>query len=589
MGKKKKLLIWQIYPSYLIIAVLSIAAVGWYSSGMFREFHYSHTESELKSAAKMAVDRLQVVPGSGIDDICKSLGSASGYRFTVILPSGEVIGDSEKDPGAMDDHSNRPEIQQSLNGYVSVKKRYSNTVQMDMLYVAVPFVKDAKTAGSVRVSLSLAQIDESLGAMWRRLILVGLVIACIAAFATMLVARKISQPLDRIRMVAESFGQGYLQKELPVSDVVEIDVLADAMNKMANQLNERIHTITLQRDEQNALFSCMVEAVLAVDMEKRILKLNRTAETLFQVDGSSSIGRNVAEVIRNADILTVIEEALETTEVVEGGISLNQSDRYLQAHGTVLHGENGRRIGALIVLNDITRLRKLEIMRRDFVANVSHELKTPITSIRGFVDTLIDSPVEDKEDQQRFKEIIRKQAARLQAIIDDLMILSNLEHETGKNEIEFQEGHIDDLLENAVNVCRDVAEAKNISLTVLCGEGMRWEINVQLLEQAVVNLINNAVKYSESGTHVKITAEQTLEETVIHVKDEGPGIGKEHLSRLFERFYRVDKSRSHKLGGTGLGLAIVKHIAIAHGGRVGVESQIGSGSEFSIYLPLVRR
>ncbi len=589
MGKKKKLLIWQIYPSYLVIALLSIAAVGWYSSGMFRDFHYSHTEGELRSAAYMAIDRLQTVAESEIDDICKSLGSSSGYRFTVVLPSGEVAGDSEKDPEIMDNHSNRPEVQQALNGYVSAKKRYSKTVEQEMLYVAVPFIKDDKNAGSVRASIPLAQIDESLGAMWQRLILVGVVIACIAAFATMLVARKISQPLDRIRMVAESFGQGNLQKELPVSDVVEIDVLADSMNKMANQLNERIHTITLQRDEQNALFSCMVEAVLAVDTEKRIIKLNRTAETLFQVDGPSSIGRNVAEVIRNADILNVIEKALETTDVVEGGISLNQSDRYLQAHGTVLHGEKESRIGALIVLNDITRLRKLEMMRRDFVANVSHELKTPITSIRGFVDTLIDSPVEDKEDQERFKEIISKQAARLQAIVDDLMILSNLEHETGKNGIEFQNGQIDDLLENAVNVCRDLAEAKNVSLAVVCDEGMQWEINMQLLEQAVVNLIDNAIKYSESATHVTIMAEQTPEETVIHVSDEGPGIAKEHLPRLFERFYRVDKSRSHKLGGTGLGLAIVKHIAIAHGGRVEVESQIGVGSRFSIYLPLVRR
>ncbi|MBL4576497.1 MAG: PAS domain-containing protein [Opitutaceae bacterium] len=589
MGKKKKLLIWQIYPSYLIIALFSIAAVGWFSSEMFRDFHYKHTESELKSAAYMAVDRLQTVSESEIDGVCKSLGASSGYRFTVVFPSGKVVGDSETNPEKMDDHGNRPEFQQALNGYVSVKKRFSKTVQMDLLYVAVPFIKDTKNAGSVRASLSLAQIDESLETMWRRLFWLGLVVACIAALATMLVARKISQPLDRIRKVAESFGQGHLQQEMPSSDVVEIDVLADAMGKMATQLNERIHTVTRQRDEQSALFSCMVEAVLAVDPEKRIIKLNKTAETLFQVDGAASIGRDVAEVIRNADILAVIETALETTDVVEGEIFLSQNDRYLQTHGTVLHGENESRIGALIVLNDITSLRKMEMMRRDFVANVSHELKTPITSIRGFVDTLIDRPVEEKEDQQRFIEIIRKQTIRLQAIVDDLMVLSNLEHEAGKNEIEFQNGQIDDLLENAVNICRDIADAKNISLEISCAPGMHWEINMPLLEQAIVNLIDNAVKYSEPGTHVEISAIQAEKEIVIDVCDEGPGIPKEHLSRLFERFYRVDKSRSHKLGGTGLGLAIVKHIAIAHGGHVTVDSQMGGGCRFSIHLPLIWR
>jgi two-component system phosphate regulon sensor histidine kinase PhoR len=245
----------------------------------------------------------------------------------------------------------------------------------------------------------------------------------------------------------------------------------------------------------------------------------------------------------------------------------------------------GANIGALIVLDNITRLKVLENIRRDFVANVSHELKTPITSIKGFVETLRDGAVNDPEDRMRFLDIIARHSDRLNAIIDDLLSLSRIEQEAEREQIALEEGRIRDALDAAVLVCASKADEKGIRVDLACDQDLRAKINLPLLEQAIVNLIDNAIKYSGSGSNIRIEAAGTAAETVIRVRDWGCGIPQDHLQRIFERFYRVDKARSRKLGGTGLGLAIVKHIVHAHGGRILVESSPGKGSTFSICLP----
>jgi two-component system phosphate regulon sensor histidine kinase PhoR len=263
----------------------------------------------------------------------------------------------------------------------------------------------------------------------------------------------------------------------------------------------------------------------------------------------------------------------------------SDKERFLNGHGTVLRDPNEKQIGALIVLNDITRLRKLENIRREFVANVSHELRTPVTAIKGFVETLLDGKVEDSVEEERFLNIINKHTARLESIIEDLLNLSKIEREDERDEIILTEGEIIDVLSNAIEMCQDKADAKRIEIILFCPEDTIAKMDAQLLEQAMINLLDNAIKYSEQGSSISIKASQTEDELIIRVLDQGCGIDKKHLPRLFERFYRVDKARSRKLGGTGLGLAIVKHISQAHGGSVSVESIPGKGSTFRIHLP----
>ncbi|MEA3386715.1 MAG: ATP-binding protein, partial [Thermodesulfobacteriota bacterium] len=290
--------------------------------------------------------------------------------------------------------------------------------------------------------------------------------------------------------------------------------------------------------------------------------------------------------VRNTVLQEFVKNALSSQKAVEKDIVLStDSEQFLNGHGTLLRDAEGNQIGALIVLNDVTRLLKLEKIRREFVANVSHEIKTPITAIKGFVETLRDGALENPEDAERFLEIIGKHVDRLEAIIEDLLSLSRIEQETGREEVVLDEGRLKDLIETAIQVCKAGAMAKKIEIELSCAEDMLAKIDPPLLEQAIVNLIDNAIKYSNDGGAVRVEALQRENEIIISVHDQGCGIEKKHLPRIFERFYRVDKARSRQMGGTGLGLAIVKHIAQTHGGRVAVESIPGKGSTFSIHLP----
>jgi two-component system phosphate regulon sensor histidine kinase PhoR len=330
----------------------------------------------------------------------------------------------------------------------------------------------------------------------------------------------------------------------------------------------------------------MVEGVLAVDREERLISINQAAASLLGIRSTEASGRSIQEVVRNVELQQFIAKTLSETGRVEGEITLRENgERFLQAHGTILRDGSGREIGALVVLNDITRLRRLEGVRREFVANVSHELRTPITSIKGFVETLLDGAMWRPPDAERFLGIVAKQADRLNAIVTDLLTLSRVEQDTEKLSIPLEEHSIREVLKEAVQVCELKGVAKDVTIALTCDEKISARINPPLLEQAVVNLVDNAVKYSDSGKTVRVEGTESGSEVIISVIDEGCGIAKEHLPRLFERFYRVDRARSRELGGTGLGLAIVKHIAKAHGGHVAVESALGKGSTFTIHLP----
>ncbi len=399
-------------------------------------------------------------------------------------------------------------------------------------------------------------------------------------------SRRISRPLEEMTASAQRFASGDLEYRLPTSDTAEISTLAEAMNQMAEELDERIRTISRQQNEQEAMFLSMNDGVLAVDCEGTILNLNEACARLLHTELPRLKGRKVHEVIRKPDLLGFVEAALAGSEPIEGTVQIHDTeDRILRANGTTLHDAKRQKIGALVVMHDMTRLHRLENVRRDFVANVSHELRTPITSIKGFVETLLDGAWDDPENCERFLKIVLRQVNRLNAIIEDLLILSRIERGSEEHTVHLEPDSIREMLEAALQMCQKKAEAKGVHLDLDCVQDLTAEMNAHLLEQAVVNLIDNAIKYSQAGMTVYISAVEEAGNVVVRVKDEGCGIEATHLPRLFERFYRVDKARSRELGGTGLGLAIVKHIILAHRGEVEVESRVRRGTTFSIRIP----
>jgi two-component system phosphate regulon sensor histidine kinase PhoR len=589
MARKKRLL-WQLYPSYLLIIIVSLVAVTWYASKSLRHFFLEQTAADLEARAllfeQQILEYLDPPNINRIDQLCKNIGLRSSTRITVILPSGKVIGDSEGVPASMDNHADRPEVLQALTGRLGMSTRYSRTLEKDMMYVAIPTRKGVQNIAVIRTSIPVTAIDDALKDIQVKIAVGGLIISFFAAILCLLISRRISHPLEEMKQGSEHFAQGDLEYRLSVPDSEEMGGLAEAMNQMAIQLDDRIKAVIKQRNELKAVLSSMVEGVVAVDMDENIINMNHAAAQMLKTVPSEAQGRSIQEVVRNTALLQFVANALSSDEAFEGDIALHsEGQRILNGHGTVLHDGEGNRIGALIVLNDVTRLRKLENIRREFVANVSHEIKTPITAIRGFVETLREGSIKDPKETERFLEIIMKHVNRLNTIIEDLLSLSRIEEKAEKEEVALTVGSVKDVLKTAIQLCEVKAASKQIHLELSCGEDITAKINHPLLEQAVVNLLDNAIKYSNKGSVIQIKAEQTDDETVISVSDQGCGIDKEHLSRLFERFYRVDKARSRKLGGTGLGLAIVKHIVQAHRGRVSVDSMPGEGSIFTIYLP----
>jgi len=587
-----KRLFWQIFSAYLGITLALILVLGLYASNEAREFYLDQKAAELEAGARFCRARIgeliQRNELSGVEAICEDLGKSLGMRVTAILPSGQVVAESSESPDLMENHLHRPEIQQALAGEVGRSTRFSDTLREEMMYVAIPVERAGTVAGVIRTSFAIHSLGATLHAMYGRIALGGLVATVLVAAASVVVAKRIAGPLEAIRDGAERFARGQLRHRLPVSGAEEVRMLAQSMNRMAEQLDQRIQTIISQENERLAVLASMEEGVLAVDQKGTVLNLNDTGGVLLGVDPVKVQGRLIHEVVRKSNLLEFIERTLASAAPVEEDFELRgQENRWLHAHGTVLHDAQKRNMGALIVLHDVTRLRHLENVRRDFVANVSHELRTPITSIKGFVETLLHEDLEDKDNSLRFLGIVLKQVNRLDEIIQDLLTLSRVERGTEEQTIELEIEPLDGVLRSAVEMCEKRAGAKQITICVECSEELTGRINAPLLEQAVVNLVDNAIKYSEAGATVRVIGSQPPEGVAIRVEDEGCGIEAKHLARLFERFYRVDRARGRELGGTGLGLAIVKHIVAAHKGTVRVESTVGRGSTFTILLPKV--
>ena len=367
--------------------------------------------------------------------------------------------------------------------------------------------------------------------------------------------------------------------------------LRRAMARMEREHQQVMRALASDRDEMEAALTSMVDAVLAVDMQRRLISLNNVAARLLSLRREEHAGLPIDETPALEPIRRVIAQSLESSQPIVTELELPGDDdmRLFQATGSVLRHRGGSRIGSLIVLHDVTRLRRLEVVRRDFVANASHEIRTPVAAIKMAAETLhAEGDAVPPDTARRFVNIIARQADRLQNLIDDLLSLARIERDADQRRITLEEKPVRGVLESAAETCQTAAGPRGSSIDIECPPDLTAPMNAPLLEQAVVNLLDNAVKYSPDRSVVRCRAHRFNGELIISVVDRGGGIEAEHLPRVFERFYRTDKARSRELGGTGLGLAIVKHIALAHGGRVSVDSKPGYGSTFRLHLPSVR-
>jgi two-component system phosphate regulon sensor histidine kinase PhoR len=595
-------LFWKLYITYLIAVVLCAGVVGWFAVGTAGNLYRAQAFKDLTSRAELV--RGQVTPLLGrpaqLEALVKAIGTRADTRLTLIAgpngsvgATGQVLADSEADPATMPNHDtpSRPEVQTALAGGTAHVARFSDTLKERMLYVAVPvFDSSHQVTAVIRTALPLTQVNLALDNMTRRIVFGTLIVALAVALLGFVVSRQISGRMGEIKRGAVRFAAGDFSHEIHVSTADEIGEVAVGLNAMGRRLSETIQTITEERNEQEAVLAGMTEGVLAVDGQERVITINAAAARLLAVDPDDAQGRSIQEVVRNPELQEFVAAVLAEDGPIAGNVVVHTDldSRDLQVQGAQLGDGNGAGVGrgAVVVLNDVTRIRHYEAIRRDFVANVSHEIKTPVTTIKGFAETLLDGALDDRHDAERFLHIIVGQADRLSAIIEDLLSLSSLESSSEGARISLEHGSIRDVLQVALDVCEMKAAARGMTLTLDCSEDLFAEINPPLLEQAVVNLIDNAVKYSPEGSRVEVSAAIEALGLAIRVKDVGPGIRREHLPRLFERFYRIDKARSRDMGGTGLGLSIVKHIAVAHGGGVAVESTPGLGSTFTITLPV---
>ena len=589
---KRRPLIWKIYPTYLIIILISILAVSGLAVRTMKHMYMDRIAADLRAQLLLAEPEfLRHFRGgkpAGIDRVCKNLGRRVSTRFTVILPDGKVVGDTLKDPVSMDNHADRPEVIAAKKQRWGHSSRYSYTLKRPLMYVAHSLKRDGRLLCIIRAALPVSLLNHILGTIYQKIFWGGILIAALAALLSFVVAKKIAQPIREMTQVVQWFAEGKLDERVPPQRTLELSLLSEAMNQMAAQLRETIEAVTRQKQELEVILTGMSEGVIAVNMNGAIISINTSAADLLGKNREELQGRDFYEVVRSSRLQNFIRQALEALEPQEITIPHGEDgETQLQLRGAPLRGEGGRKVGAVIVMNNITRLHHLEIIRRDFVANVSHELKTPITAIRGAVETLQDVALQRPEDARRFLDMLSRQVEKLSALIEDLLSLARIEQGMEKGSILFERIHLTDPVRRSVEDYRHAARKAGVTLRFFGGDDEIILIaNPHLIEQAVSNLIDNAIKYTPEGGEISVDVRKIGQEAVISVKDTGIGIPAAIQERIFERFYRVDKSRSRALGGTGLGLSLVKHIMNAHKGRVEVRSQEGKGSVFMLIFQL---
>jgi len=562
--------VWHVFAGCCAIVAATAAATCWIASIQFAGLADAALCDRLADAGR-GLAAATVDAGGSVDRVAFE-HAARGLRESSRIECRLLDATSDDEP-----------VTTARGGGVTSRSRYDSGSGRRSLEVALPIPSSPSSV--ILVTADAADADRQL-AEWQRTLLLGcLAVTAAAAAILYALARQLARPVVGLRAAAARLASGDVSADPPATDVAEFADIAAALVRLREQLVERGLTIGRQDTQQEAVLGSMIEGVLAIDGRRCILGINRAAADLLDVEAEQAAGRPLQDVIRNPDLRRFALTAIDCREPVEDDLLLRGiRDRTIRLRGTALRDASGDG-GAVIVLNDVTEVQRLENVRRDFVANVSHELKTPVASIKGFVETLLDGALDDRNDARRFLGIVARQADRLAAIIEDLLALSRIEQSETSGKLPLDPQPLAGILVTASDDCRPRAVERSIRLEVDCPPDLIVTVNGPLLEQAVINLVDNAIKYSEAGKAVWLSADNDATGSTICVRDEGCGIAAEHLPRLFERFYRVDKARSRVLGGTGLGLSIVKHIVQAHAGTIVVESTPGVGTTFTIRLP----
>ena len=591
---RKPTLFRKLFPKFLILSLTGFLALLYLGRYHFKNFYHDEKTLHLKNMA--TVLKKPVLGYIKVKDIKKLRGfidqraRESQQRISVILIDGRVIADSSKNPDLLDDHGKRPEVIEALKGNVARIRRFSDSLNEDSIYVAVPLFDNGKVLAVLRHSYTTHALRPALWSYTYKVFWGTMILGVLFTILLTLTSKRVSSSLYRIQEKASDYALGNFSESIPVNsnDTFEINSLVHSLNEMAKKLGSLFKKIQGQRNEREAIFSGMSEGVLSVYMDGGIFHLNEAVCNFFDVPYSHDYkGVPLLDVFDNNQIYYFIDQVKEQSSVIEEEIEL-RNGKYLQVHGSILKQFNGDDLGILMVFNDITRIVKLENHRKDFVANVSHELRTPLTSIHGYVDILLAGEIDSDETRNEFLLIIKRNSERLRQITEDLLALSELDIERDQKSVQIELTELAPIIENAASACEAKAKHKEINLKVDSKGDALVSVNSRLIEQAVLNLIDNAIKYSDEKTNISITLRPNeVEKTIsIVVADQGPGISKVHLERIFERFYSVDKARCRELGGSGLGLSIVKNIALVHEGSVHAESVEGEGSKFTITLPI---
>ncbi len=557
--------------AFLLVIAASAIALDVSIRHVWQRVLFDQIERNLKQKTLMFAERVENDRQHTIADIAAQAGQAAGARATVIDPTGRVLADSQADAGTMENHSHRKEFVGALSGQVGEEERKSHTLGIPFLYVAAPV-----SGGAVRMAYPLAEI-EAANATLNTALLWGSLTAflfatLVAAVATQVVARR----LQRIVNFAERIAAGDLTARIASGSADEIGQVAAALDKTALQLEASFARVQTSQRELETLLNSMQDAVIAVDRDHRVLWANRRMETVLQ--HPPRLSSPLVDSVRDPDFLSAVQGAIQDQAATCERANSIIPGRTFEVTAAPMPGG-----GAVAVLRDLTSAERMEKTRRDFIANVSHELRTPLTSIQGYAETLIDS-VAEGDHVREFLEIIRKNATRMSRLTEDLLTLARVE--SGEQRFDVQGTAPEELLQDVLESFREMARSYGVEL-VKENSASTELVNAdrEAIHQVFSNLIENGLKYAANGKKIVVGARPVDRFVEFSVRDFGPGISSEHLPRLFERFYRVDKARSRESGGTGLGLAIAKHIVLAHGGSIHAESELNHGSSFLFTLP----
>jgi two-component system phosphate regulon sensor histidine kinase PhoR len=571
------------------LVILVVVLAGTVAERGLRRAEMRRIETTLEAEAGLVRQLAHGIPFSPsamerLDAIADRAAPAAAARVSLIARDGTVVGDSDvpvESLSRVENHADRSEIRAAFGGSVGRSTRRSQTVGRRLLYLAVPV--DDGAGGAVRLALDLSDVDAAVMQLRAELIAAGAVGLAVALVLSFVLSWITLRPIQEMRQGIAAMAKGDLEMRLPLRMGDEVGEISTAINDLAEQLRLRLAEVSSEKERLQTVLNGMVEGVLVTDASGNIVLANDRVREFYGVWGPV-VGRSVIESIRDAELVALMAEAENMDEPVSQQISVDRAGtRALRVHAARFPPGRGPRMGTVAVLHDVSELMRLEQVRRDFVANASHELRTPLAAIRGFAETLLNSDELSDADRRSYMEIIDRHARRLGNLVGDLLELSKIEG--GETRLEPVAVDVERLVEALLRDWRDRFAQQEVDVSVGTeGSAQAWA-DPQAVEQVLTNLLDNALKYTERGGEIRVQIAGDEGSVRVHVADSGIGIPPRDLSRIFERFYRVDKARSRSLGGTGLGLSIVRHIVEAMGGEISVESELGKGSTFSFSLP----